>query len=85
MEALLVELISKYPTLAMIFMVVGVLRAIFKPLMTLLHSYVEATPSTKDNEVLAKVKESKVYSAVVWLLDYTASIKLPKKEVKKDA
>jgi hypothetical protein len=67
MEALLVELISKYPTLAMIFMVVGVLRAIFKPLMTLLHSYVEATPSTKDNEVLAKVKESKVYSAVVWL------------------
>ena len=83
MEQFLAELIVKYPNLAMAFMVVGVLRAIFKPLMTLLHSYVEATPSEKDNEILKKVMDSKFYSAIQWLLDYTASIKLPKKEEKK--
>lgn len=75
------ELMSKYPVVAMIFMVIGVLRAVFKPLMGLLGAYVEATPSENDNAMLKMVLDSKVYSAVRWFLDYTASIKLPKKKV----
>lgn len=78
MEAILLQLIEKYPVVAMIFMVVGILRAVFKPFMTLLFSYVDATVGDADNKMLDKFVKSKVYSGLVWLLDYTASIKLPK-------
>lgn len=79
MEALILEMMMKYPSIASVFVVIGVLRAVFKPLMTLLEKYVEATPSESDNELLKKVMSSKVYAALQWFLDYTASIKLPKK------
>lgn len=82
MEALLLELVSKYPVVASIFVSIGILRAIFKPLTTLLQKYVKATPSESDNKLLQKVLDSKVYDAIQWFLDYTASIKLPKKEKK---
>ena len=80
MEAILLQLVDKYPVVAMIFMVVGILRAIFKPLMSLLLSYVDATPSKVDNEMLEKFLNSKIYAGLVWALDYAASIKLPKKK-----
>lgn len=80
MVELILSLAEKYPVIASIFMVIGVLRAIFKPLTTVFEKYVEATPSEKDNAVYQKVVNSKVYGAIQWLLDYTASIKLPKKK-----
>lgn len=80
MEALLLDLITKYPAIASVFIVIGILRAVFKPLMTLLEKYVEATPNESDNELLQKILSSKVYAAIQYLLDYTASIKLPKKK-----
>lgn len=81
----ILEMAAKYPAFSSLFMIMGVLRAVFKPLMTLLHAYVEATPTEKDNELLEKLKKSKAYGAVVWLLDYFASVKLPKaKKQKKD-
>lgn len=77
MEMLILDLVKDYPMMASIFMIIGVLRSIFKPLMTLLHSYVDATPSEKDNASLEKLKASKVFAALVWFIDYSSSIKLP--------
>lgn len=70
---------ATHPWLASTFMVVGMCRAIFKPLMAFLHSIADVTPSTKDNELLAKAESSKVYSVLSFALDYVASIKLPPK------
>ena len=78
----ILEMAAKYPAFASVFMLMGILRAIFKPLMGLLHTYVEATPSDKDNKMLEDLKKSKGYASLVWLLDYFGSVKLPK--AKKD-
>lgn len=74
----LVGLVSKYPIITSIIMVVGILRAVNKPLMTFLHAVVLATPTNKDDELLGKVEGSKIYGIVSFVLDYIASIKLPK-------
>lgn len=70
-------MIAKYPVAASVFMVVGVLRAVFKPLMLVAHAYVDATSNPKDNEMLAKAESSVAYKGLAFILDYLASIKLP--------
>ncbi len=65
-------------------MVLGVFRSIFKPTMLLLEAYVLATPSKNDDEKLAGFKSSKAYATIVWIVDYLASIKLPKPQAKPD-
>lgn len=77
---LLLDLVAKYPVLASIVGVVGLLRLIIKPIMVALKSIVESTETPKDNELLTKVEESKVYKAVIFLLDYLASVKIPPKK-----
>ena len=77
MEQFILDLVAKYPLIAGVVMVIGVFRAIFKPLMTLVEAYVQSTPSTKDDEAVASFKTGKIYAALVWLVDYTTSIKLP--------
>lgn len=77
---LLLDLVAKYPVLASIVGVVGLLRLIIKPIMVALKSIVESTETPKDNELLVKVEESKIYKAVIFLLDYLASIKVPPKK-----
>ena len=83
MEQFILELAQKYPTIMAIFMAMGMFRALFKPAMTLIEAYVKESPGLEDDSKLAKIKEKKWYRYLVYLLDYTASIKLPKK--KKDA
>lgn len=77
MEALFLELVGKYPSVVMVFTVVGVLRAVFKPIMAVAEKYVEATPTISDDELLGKVKASAIYKGIAWLVDYVSSIKLP--------
>ena len=82
MDAVLEFILSfagKYPVIASILMVVGGLRAVFKPLMAVAHAYVEYSASPKDNEALAKVEGSKIYKGLAFVLDYLASVKLPVK------
>lgn len=69
----------KYPATASVLMVMGVARAVFKPLFALLQAYVASTPSKSDDEALAKIEKSKVVTTAAWVLDYVASIKLPQK------
>jgi len=68
--------VTKYPVLSSIFMVMGILRAVFKPIFSLARTVVAATPSVKDDAVLDRVEGSKAYKAVLYVLDYIASIKI---------
>lgn len=77
MEQLLVELVMKYPVAASIVGVVGVMRVVFKPAMSLARAYVGATATQKDDELLNKVEASKIYKGFAYVLDWFASIKLP--------
>lgn len=79
----ILEMAQKYPQLTILFIVMGVLRVVFKPLFSFLRVVAEATPSQADNILLDKVQDSKVYKAVAWFLDYIASVKLPGYDVKK--
>lgn len=75
---LLHTLLSKYPLTSSIIAVVGTLRIIFKPLMTFLHAYVQATPGKSDDLKLEKVEASKIYKTIVFLVDYFTSYKIKK-------
>lgn len=77
----LIQLANQYPILASVFMVIGVLRAVNKPLFTFLRVVVEATPTAADDEILVKVETSKAYQYFCFILDYFASVKMPEKIV----
>jgi hypothetical protein len=61
-------------------LVVGSLRVLFKPLLALAYAVVSITPSEKDDELVKKIENSKVLKALVFVIDWFASIKLPKKK-----
>ncbi len=75
--ALVQSFITTHPNLAVIFVVMGFLRAILKPVFTFAHAIADVTPSTADNVILDNVEKSKFYSTLSFILDYFASIKLP--------
>lgn len=74
------KFVSQYPIIATILMVVGVARLVNKPLFSFLRTYVQATPTPNDDRVLDKVEASKAYKVLSYILDLTASIKLPAKK-----
>lgn len=78
LASFIIKLVEGYPVAAAIFMAMGVLRAIFKPIMGVAQAYVDQTESTSDNEKLEAFKQSKIYKAVSWVIDLFASVKLPK-------
>ena len=84
MEQVLVSfiqsLVSEYPIAVTIFAVIGVLRAINKPLFALFRAYVKSTASTSDDAFLDKVEASPIVKAIVFFLDWTTSIKIPEKK-----
>lgn len=82
MELILAQLSESAPWLIKVIFWMGLLRLMMKPVMTAIGEVIKLTPTQKDDEVWAKVLDHKVYKAVVFVLDYVASIKLPKKEVK---
>jgi len=58
--------------------IIGSLRLVIKPIMGLIEAYVAITPSKSDDLLPAKIMDNKIYKAVVYLLDWFASLKLPK-------
>lgn len=75
---ILLPLISKYPVVSSILLIVGGLRVVLKPIMVAAKAYVDYTATTSDNEKLAAIESSKLYKTISFVLDYLASIKLPK-------
>lgn len=58
--------------------IVGTLRLAIKPIMSVVEAVVMITPSKSDDLLPEKIKQSKAYKTVVFVLDWFASIKLPK-------
>jgi hypothetical protein len=56
--------------------IIGSLRLFLKPLYDAVHLFVEKTPATRDDVILAKLETSLAFKAFWWALDYFASIKL---------
>lgn len=77
MEAFLSNLAVQHPAIAGLCVALVAFRAVFKPLMSLVHTIVESTPSKSDDETLSKIEQSRAYKALVWIVDYLLSIKLP--------
>lgn len=75
--ALLAKAVAQFPIASSLLMIIGVCRVVMKPLFALLRAFVLSTPTPKDDLLLDEVEHSKAYLALVWFLDYTASIKLP--------
>lgn len=76
---MIVSFAQQYPVVAGIFIVMGILRAIMKPLFALFHAYVDATVDNQaDNALLAKIEDSSIFKGIVFVLDYLFSVKLIK-------
>jgi hypothetical protein len=76
MTELITAFLLANPTAASIFIIMGVSRAVFKPLMSVLHAYADATESKEDNQLLSKFESSPAYKTIVYVLDWTTSIKI---------
>ena len=70
------SLVSHYPVFMIILLVVGALRAVMKPLFSLLHTFVDITPTSRDNDWLSAIEKSDILSIFVYALDWVASIKV---------
>lgn len=81
MLELINEIALKAPWVYQVVFYIGLVRLFMKPLMTFVQEVVNLTPSTKDNELLDAVLDSKIYKGITWVLDYFASLKLPQKKV----
>lgn len=79
MQELILEFIINNQGAASFLVVVGLLRAVFKPIFAVVQAYVDHTPDKEDNEKLEKLKANRYYKMLVFILDYVTSIKLPKK------
>lgn len=64
-------------------LIMASLRFVFKPVMSVLETFVLSTETKRDDEVVAAIKNSKIYQILVFLADFLGSIKLPKKREKK--
>lgn len=80
LQPMLESLSGKYGPLLQGLTIMASLRLVFKPLMSALDGLVEIIPGDGDNKLLDKIKCSKYYKGVVFMVDYFASIKLPKKK-----
>lgn len=74
-----VQLFLQYPWFFKAAILMGSLRIIFKPLVSLAQAVVQATPSQGDDAALSKILDSKAFKTFAWLLDYVASIKVVRK------
>lgn len=75
-------LTGKFGWLAAIPAWVGIARFTFMPLMTAVHSFVEKTPSTRDDVILAKIEASPAIKTAAWVLNLLLSIKVgPEKPI----
>lgn len=78
MDVFIIELLQKYPSAVSVFVMIGVLRSVFKPLQLVIEKYVEATPDKADDSKWAAFTQGKLFKVLAWFVDYTASIKIPK-------
>lgn len=75
---LIVGLMAANPTFSTFLMIVGLLRTVNKPLFATIQAFVDKTETSVDNEWWKKVQAHPAMKATLWLLDWGASVKIPK-------
>ena len=71
---------GEVPSWAMKFLaVIGAMRLFFKPVMSLINTYIIFTPKTSDDDWWAKTQSSKAFKAFAYVLDWFGSIKVKTK------
>lgn len=76
----LVHLMQGNPMFMSFVMILGLLRMVVKPAMTILQAVVKFTPYDSDDKWLAALEVSKGYKLFTYMLDWLLSIKLPEKK-----
>ena len=76
---LAVTFLGTNPIFGSVLMALGFIRVIGKPAMTLIQTVVDTTPYDSDNVWLKDAQQSNAYKALAFVLDWTASVKLPEK------
>ena len=69
--------LASNPTIATILQIVGGLRIFCKPIFSFAKFISSKTKTTRDDEFIQKLEESKVYTILRFGLDWMASVKLP--------
>lgn len=77
MEFMLSSFAADHPWAFSIFSIIGIFRVVFKPLMGVIKTAIDASGSQKAEDAYAHLMESQAYRALAWGVDYLASIKLP--------
>ena len=77
-NALVQSFVQDNPSMASFLFLMSVSRVVFKFLQGRIEAYVESTMSKTDDEKWQEIKRSRPYRTISMLLDFTASIKLPK-------
>ena len=73
---LLPNLLKDHPSILAALALIGGLRLIFKPVFALAHAVAEAIPGDKDNKFVDSVEQSKAVKAILFVLDWIASVKV---------
>lgn len=69
---------ESYPIIFTIVFFMGAIRLFMKPIMGAIEIYTAKTPTKSDDEFVAKIKNNIIYKIVSYVLDWAASIKIPK-------
>jgi len=77
-DQIIAQFLQDYPNFANFLIVMGVLRLVFKPLMTAIQDKIKMTEGKEDDAKLYKFMTSNWYVALAFILDLTTSIKIPK-------
>lgn len=78
MEEILIGLVAKYPIIASILSIIGLIRLLVKPIMEIIKAYVQYTPTKEDDSFVNKVISSPPYNKFLFVLDWLFSIKIKK-------
>jgi hypothetical protein len=72
----IMEVLEMLPWYGDLILVMGTMRAIMKPVSTVIETVVKATPSPADDEALYSIKRSNSFKILRWIVDYLGSIKI---------
>ena len=75
---LIVGFAAAYPEFTAFVTIMGMFRTINKPAFALVQKFVDSTDTKVDNEWWKKTQEHPAMKSFLWVLDWTASIKMPK-------
>lgn len=73
----ILSLVSNYPKLTTLLVVIGALRLILKPTFTYLHTVLPAMGLVAWDNKVAVIEQSKPIKALYFILDYIGSVKVP--------